>query len=118
MKEYRKEHQRKDGRLYVYIWVCSGPGAASATFKPTDAKPMHMIWKGVDAMEVEASTVDGARLKAKPLDIEIRQLDPGLTRDQALDWIDNDGKQWANGRTCRLVEVSLHGRGPQNDVLI
>lgn len=119
MKQYRQDNAAADGRIYVYYWVCTGPNQAPAkpaqTEQYTAAMPMHMIWKGITSgMAVDVQALRDAADGANPLNLEVFQMEPSFTKQQARDWAKPGGAGHAliNGRPHQLLFTSIVGYGP------
>ncbi len=114
MKEYRQEHAKPDGKIYVYFWVCSAHGASTKTAAITPALPLHMIWNDKTVgMAIDVQPVSGKAGVADALSLEIYQMEPQWTLDEVMAWAKPGGAGFnlINGRPHQLLFASIDGRG-------
>ena len=126
MPIYRRENT-EEGKLNVYIWVKAGPAAApaptpgpaatmptgtTAQTKPANerdygARPMHIVWDHLVGLAIDANAP--MRGTAAGGGFTIHQMPPNTRHEDALTWIEREGRQWANGQPAQLVVVSIKG---------
>jgi len=114
MKEYREEHQEKDKKLYVFIWV-----RLNLRFFPADSgkakafggpNPEHIIWKkATTGLVIDPSATDPSAAY-NTMDLTMQQLEPEVRRPEAEAWIDTPaGIKWRGTSPVQLFQVSIDG---------
>ena len=118
-----------DGVTYVYFWVriLSGDSAAGSGTMTAVAQPfVHAIifqtlGSTAAGMNYQATAAEGAQggvevglyafngtYDASSHKVDIRQMPPGMTREQAAAWIQTDeGKTWAKGAFVFMGHTSI-----------